>query len=162
MIRTLGIDPGYDRVGIAIVENGKLLHSECFITSRDDSHYNRVVSIGKKITEIIATYGPELLSIETLFFTNNQKTVMKVAEARGVVVYEARKNGLFIHELSPLQVKVAVTGYGKSDKKQVTSMVRKILKITKENMKDDEYDAIAIAVAGEVSYPHTLRLLQKK
>lgn len=161
-MKTLGIDPGYDRLGIAIVEQGKLVYSECFITSREDSHMERIGSIGNRIAEIISEFKPGCLSIETLFFTNNQKTAMKVAEARGIVLYEAYRGGLDIYELSPLQVKVAVTGYGKSDKNQVTDMVKKLVKINKKDVKDDEYDAIAIAIAGDVSYPQLRRILQKK
>ncbi len=161
-MRTLGIDPGYDRVGIAIVENSKLIYSECFETSRADDANIRIHSIGNKISDIIQSYKPQLLSIETLFFTNNQKTAMRVSEARGVIIYEACKNNVSVFELSPLQVKVAVTGYGKSDKQQVTDMVKRLVKINKEKVKDDEYDAIAIALAGEASYPQRALLLQKK
>lgn len=161
-MKTLGIDPGYDRLGIAIVEDGNLLYSECFTTSKEDSHAERLSMVGKRISEVIERFKPDLLSIETLFFTKNQKTAMKVAESRGVALYEAKKNGLDVFELSPLQVKVAVTGYGKSDKSQVTMMVKKLLRIDKEKMKDDEYDAIAIAIAGDVSYPQLRKILQKK
>ncbi len=160
--RILGIDPGYDRMGIAIVENNILLYSACFETSRKNQHADRLVSISQELGRIIDIHKPTVLSIETLFFTNNQKTAMKVAEARGIVLCEARKNGLEIFELSPLQVKIAVTGYGKSDKSQVTSMVQKLIKIAKSNMKDDEFDAIAIAIAGAASYPQSRALLQKK
>src|SRR3989344_2103608 len=115
----LGIDPGYDRLGIAILEKKNketLLHSECFITSSKDSFYTRLFQIGKRINEIIKEYNPDILAIESLFITKNQKTAMRVSEARGVIMYEAIKNNIKVLEYTPLQIKMAVTGYGKSDK----------------------------------------------
>jgi crossover junction endodeoxyribonuclease RuvC len=151
--KILGIDPGYDRVGIAIVEKEKLIYSECFETNRNDLFEDRLLAISKKIENIIKEFSPQALAIETLFLNNNQKTAMRVAEARGVIIVEARKNGLEISELSPLEVKVAITGYGKSDKKQIQNMVTRLVKIEKKKILDDEYDAIAIALTGAVSYP---------
>ncbi len=161
-MRVLGIDPGYDRVGIAIVEKNSLIYSACFETSRDDIHADRLCAIAKEIERVTTEFQPNVLSIETLFFTNNQKTAMKVSEARGVILSEARKKGLSIFELSPLQVKMAVTSYGKSDKNQVIAMVKMLIKLPKKVAKDDEYDAIAIALAGAASYPQQALLLQKK
>ncbi|MCX6755818.1 MAG: crossover junction endodeoxyribonuclease RuvC, partial [Candidatus Nomurabacteria bacterium] len=91
-------------------------------------------------------YKPTALAIEKLFFTTNQKTVMGVAEARGVIVYSAIKHGLKIFEYTPPQIKIAVTGYGKSDKSAVMSMVPKLIKIEKIIKSDDELDAIAIGL----------------
>lgn len=165
-LRVLGIDPGYDRLGIAVIEHNTVIYSDCFETSRSKNHSARLVDIAHEISRIITIHQPTLLSIETLFLSNNQKTAMKVAEARGVVLCEAEKAGLALYELSPLQVKVAVTGYGKSDKSQVTFMVHKLLHLNTKNttkkIKDDEYDALAIALAGVASYPHQRGLLQKK
>ena len=149
----LGIDPGYERLGIAIVgkniqEKEKLIYSECFKTSAKDEHSLRLKQIGEKLNEIIKKYHPDTLSIETLFFETNAKTVMKVSEARGVCIYEAKRNNLNIREFTPLQIKVAVTGYGKSDKKQVIFMVNKLIKVEKEIKHDDEYDAIAAALTA--------------
>lgn len=168
--RTIGIDPGYDRLGIAVVEmrtidqraKEVLIHSECFETDRKAHHSERLRSLGQRVREVIEEFRPDILSIETLFFTANQKTAMKVAEARGVVMYEAARAGIAIFELSPLQVKMSVTGYGKSEKYQVIDMVKKLIKMDEKKRKDDEFDAIAIAIAGSASYPQQSIVLQKR
>jgi len=149
-MKIIAIDPGYERLGIAILEktNGKeiLLFSECFITSTKEKHEDRLGLIGGEIEKIIKKYQPEAMVIETLFFKTNAKTAMKVSEARGVMLYEAAKNNLKLVEFTPLQIKVAVTGYGKSGKDQVTEMVKKLIKINQPIKYDDEYDAIAVGL----------------
>jgi len=146
----LGIDPGYGRVGIAIIENEKgnqkLIYSECFETDRRFSHPERLLLIGKKIKEIIKNYKPEQIAIETLLWSKNKKTALQVAEARGVILLEAAKCKIFLREFNPNQIKLAVTGYGKSDKKQVINMVEKLVKLKPKKRHDDEYDAIATAL----------------
>ena len=119
------------------------MFSECFKTLTTEKHEERLRLIGEEIEKIIREYKPEALAIETLFFKTNAKTAMKVSEARGVILYEAAKNNLKVAEFTPLQIKVAVTGYGKSDKEQVIFMVEKLIKITQPVKYDDEYDAIA-------------------
>src|SRR5271157_1621414 len=110
-MKILGIDPGFERLGIAILEKNKgdkrerVLFSECFKTSAKLEFSERLNLIGEEIKNIIKKYQPEVLSIETLFLTTNQKTVMRVAEARGVVIYESSKVGLQIFEASPPQIK---------------------------------------------------------
>lgn len=145
-MRILGIDPGYDRVGIAVIDNKSLLHSECFVTSPKDDFHIRLREIGIKIKEIIKEYSPKILAIESLFITKNQKTAMKVAEARGVISYEAILADMGIHEYSPPQIKVAVTGHGGSDKSQIIKMIPLLIKMQKKKALDDEYDAIAVAL----------------
>ncbi len=150
-MKILAIDPGYERLGVAILEkipNNKevLVFSDCFKTSSKLSHDERLKNIGAEIERLIQEYQPEVLAIETLFFQTNTKTALKVAEARGVILYEAAKIGLKIREFNPLEIKVAVTGYGKSDKNQVTTMVKRLIKINKEPKHDDEYDAIAVGL----------------
>ncbi len=145
-MKIIAIDPGYERLGIAILEKGTrretLVFSECFKTSAKEKHEDRLRSIGEEIGKVIKKYKPEALAIENLFFKTNAKTAMKVSEARGVILYEAAKAGLKITEFTPLQIKVAVTGYGKSDKNQVIQMVERLIAV--EPLKyDDEYDAIA-------------------
>lgn len=159
-MKILGIDPGYERLGIAILEKNKrdkekVLFSECFKTSAKLSFPERLFLIGQEIRNIIEKFEPEVLAIETLFLNTNQKTVMRVAEARGVVVYEASKSKLKIFEASPLQVKMATTGYGKATKEQVIKMVGILLKTNNtevnsriEKKSDDELDAIAIALTA--------------
>ncbi len=155
-MKILGIDPGFERVGIAILEknNSKesLLYSDCFKTSSSLDFPKRLELIGKEINRVVEKYKPDLLSIETLLFNNNQKTAMKVAEARGVVIYEAVCGGLDIYEYTPLQIKMAVTGYGRADKNQVNIMVKQLIEIKKEIKYDDEMDAIAICLTCSASY----------
>jgi crossover junction endodeoxyribonuclease RuvC len=93
-------------------------------------------------------WQPEKMAIEKLFFNENQKTAMKVAESRGVIITEAAENNLGVTEIGPLEAKMAITGYGKSDKRQVKMMLDKITEIGTKIKYDDEYDAIGIAVAG--------------
>ncbi len=147
----LSIDPGYERVGIAILEKiprGKetLLYSECFKTSAKLPHPERLFLIGQKVHNIIEEWKPTCLSIEKLFFNTNQKTALAVAEARGVILYEATVADLSIYEYTPLQIKIAVTGYGRSEKKQIALMVPRLIVVDKKISSDDEFDAIAIGL----------------
>jgi len=176
-MRILGIDPGFERLGIAILDpvarerrggknyNHRVIFSECFKTSAKLEFSERLHLIGKEVRKIIKEYKPEVLAIETLFLNTNQKTVMRVAEARGVVVYEASLAGLRIFEASPPQIKIATTGYGRANKEQIMKMV-KILVETRPTEQsfgrvdetkspplagqasDDEMDAIAIALTA--------------
>jgi crossover junction endodeoxyribonuclease RuvC len=148
-MKILAIDPGFERIGIAVIEKtnllkDKLVYSECFKTSAKIPFHARLTLIGNKIEEVIKKYKPETLAIEKLYFTTNQKTVMGVSEARGVIVYCASRNGLNVFEYTPPQIKVAVTGYGKASKEMVMSMVPKLIDIKVNS--DDELDAIAIGL----------------
>jgi crossover junction endodeoxyribonuclease RuvC len=147
----LGIDPGFERIGISIIEKKhrekeSLVYSECFKTKSTLPFYERILLIGQKIEEISIKYKPGAIAIEKLFFTANQKTAMGVAEARGVIIYSAIKHGLRVFEYTPQEIKIAVTGYGKSDKSAIMSMVPKLIKIEKDIKSDDELDAIAIGL----------------
>ena len=150
----LGIDPGYGRVGIAVIEKSnrgeKLIYSEYFETDRKIPHSKRLLLIGEKIPKVIKKYQPQKMAIETLLWSKNKKTALQVAEARGVILLEAARYGLLVCEYNPNQIKLAITGYGKSDKKQIISMVGKLIKIspsvTGQKRHDDEYDAIAAAL----------------
>ncbi|OGI87417.1 crossover junction endodeoxyribonuclease RuvC [Candidatus Nomurabacteria bacterium RIFCSPLOWO2_01_FULL_33_24] len=149
-MRILAIDPGFERVGVAILEKKdgkeKLLYSSCFKTSAKILFAKRILLIGNEINRLIKKYKPKELAIETLFFFKNKKTVMVVSEARGVIIYEAQKAKLSIFEYTPLQVKMSLTGYGKADKIQIQTMVKKIISIDKNIKSDDEIDAIAIGL----------------
>ena len=153
-MRILGIDPGYEQLGIAILEKNKgdkkerVLFSECFKTSAKLEFSERLHLIGMEVHKVIDKYKPEVLSIETLFLNTNQKTVMRVAEARGVVIYEAARARLKIFEATPLQIKIATTGYGRSDKTQIMKMVKILVETDNSKKSDDEMDAIAIALTG--------------
>jgi crossover junction endodeoxyribonuclease RuvC len=155
-MKIIAIDPGYERLGVAILEkaNNKevLLFSTCLKTDPKAPHEERLKIIGTGVNNLIENYQPEAMAIETLFFQTNAKTDMKVSEARGVMLYEAAKNNLKLGEFSPLQIKVAVTGYGKSDKEQVTEMVKKLIKINTPIKYDDEYDAIAVGLTFFAHY----------
>ncbi|MBU0998814.1 crossover junction endodeoxyribonuclease RuvC [Patescibacteria group bacterium] len=152
-MRILGIDPGYERLGIAVLEKNKhskecVLFSECFKTSAKLEFNERLFLIGEEVKEIIKKLKPEVLSIETLFLNTNHKTVMQVAEARGVIIYEATRAGLEVFEASPPQIKIATTGYGRANKEQVIKMVKILVKVDKNKKSDDELDAIAIALTA--------------
>lgn len=156
-MRIISIDPGYERLGLSVIEKEKntkekLIFSECFKTSAKLPHHERLTLIGRRIKEIICEFRPEALATEKLFFSNNQKTAMTVAEARGVILYIASSSGLPIYEYSPADIKIAVTGYGKSEKSQVISMVKKLISVTKETNSDDEFDAIAIGLTHYAIY----------
>jgi crossover junction endodeoxyribonuclease RuvC len=151
-MRIIGIDPGYDRLGIAVIEkSGKgkesLLYSTCFQTSAKDDIYIRLAQVGAEVSRILEEYAPDALSIENLYITKNQKTAMRVSEARGIILYEAAKRHIPIHEYTPMEIKVAVTGDGSSDKRMVEKMVGLLLKLPPKKALDDECDAIAAALA---------------
>ena len=152
-MRILSIDPGFERVGIAVLDKTNkpkhtLVYSNCFKTSAKIPFHTRLTLIGEEVERIIKKYKPEALAIEKLYFTTNQKTVMGVSEARGVIIYSASHNGLSIFEYTPPQIKVAVTGYGKSTKDGVILMVRKLIDVKIEVVSDDELDAIAIGLTS--------------
>lgn len=153
-MRILGIDPGFERLGVAVLEKSKtdkrerVVFSECFKTSSKLDFPERLCLIGEEIRNIIKEYKPEVLAIETLFLNTNQKTVMRVAEARGVVVYEASLAKLRVFEASPPQIKMATTGYGRSDKANIIKMVKMLVEIEENKTSDDELDAIAIAITA--------------
>lgn len=149
-MRVLAIDPGYERLGIAILDKQKpgerkpiLVFSTCFQTSAKDSHSKRLAQIHSEIQRILETYSPTHLGIETLFFSKNVKTAIKVAEARGIILALAEIYNLKIVELSPQQIKIAVTGYGNSDKNSVIKMIPLLVEIKNSIKFDDEFDAIA-------------------
>ena len=156
----LGIDPGFERMGCAVLEKSpmgeKLLYSSCLISSRNDAHEKRLLVLAEGLKKIIKKFKPDAMAIEKLFFTANQKTALKVAEARGVALLLAAENDLKVFEFTPLEVKMATTGYGRAEKDQVRKMVLAMLKISGGNKLDDEIDAIAIALtcSPAIATPH--------
>lgn len=161
----LGIDPGYDRLGVAIIkkDSGKeeYIFSDCFLSDKKDSLGDRLLDIGDRLEKLIKDRKPDFVATEKLYFTVNQKTAMAVAEARGVISYLSAKHKIPLFEYTPPEIKLTVTGYGNANKKQVAEMVPRLLKISKEVKYDDEYDAIAIALThlamGGINYPQTSR-----
>ena len=154
-MRILACDPGYNRLGVAIVERtlGKdvLVHSLCITTEKSLALPDRLLMIADAFTALIGTYAPEYVALESLFFNKNQKTAMAVAETRGVLLYLARMRGCAVYEYSPQQIKIAVTGYGKSDKQQIMAMVKRLIPNVPESALDDEYDAIAVGITALAS-----------
>ncbi len=151
-MRVLAIDPGYERMGVAVIDktSGKeiLVHSGCLVTSRSLSFGERLVALGQSFEELIAAHQPELVALEKLFFTTNQKTASAVSEVRGMLLYLTSKHGLKLAEYTPQEVKGAVAGYGKASKEQVTAMVSKLITLPPGKRLDDEYDAIAIGLTA--------------
>ena len=151
-MKILAIDPGYERLGIAVIEKEsnatkeRIIFSDCIQTSSKEIHASRLAKIAEALKEIIDTYSPATLATEKLFFSKNQKTALLVAEARGVILAECARRGLRVFEYDPSAIKIAVTGHGKSDKRQVINMTQKLIRIEKTIKHDDEYDAIAIGL----------------
>ncbi len=149
-MRVIGIDPGYDRFGIAVMErqNGKetLLYSTCVTTDKKDPLPERFLKVGTELSRAITTHNPGCLALEQLFFNKNVKTALSVAEARGVALFVAKSHDLVIYEYSPQAIKIAATGYGKSAKNQVEAMLHRLVVGMPKKALDDEYDAIAAAL----------------
>ncbi len=154
----LGIDPGIADTGYGIIKitNGNLINLAfgSIKTSKDDSLPNRILSLDKEIQKIIETYSPDIVSIEKLFFCNNSKTAFIVGQARGVILLAAARNNLPIREYTPLQVKVAVCGYGKAGKGQIQQSVKIILKMKEIAKPDDAADALAVAICSATNYDY--------
>lgn len=144
----LAIDPGFDRIGLAVLNKEKVLYSHCIETDRKLTHAKRLLEIGKFIKKVIKKCKPQSLAIETLFFNQNTTNALKVSEARGVILYEASQANLSVYEYSPQAIKIAVTGYGKADKVQMATMVKKLVTLPVRSSKrlDDEIDAIALGI----------------
>lgn len=149
-MRVLGIDPGYAIVGWGVVEyvgnRFAPVGYGAVVTEKDTPFEQRLVEIYEGVLDICKRYKPEALSIEKLYYQHNQTTVIGVAEARGVILLAAAQAGLPIYEYTPMQVKQAVTGYGKAVKKQVQEMTRMLLSLPAVPKPDDTADALAMAI----------------
>lgn len=149
-MRVLAFDPGYERLGIAVIERDgskeKLLHSECARTKAALSFPERLAELGSRAEALIAEWHPDAVALEEVFFEKNAKTAMQVAEVRGMLGYIAGAKGLAVHHYTPSEVKVAVTGHGGSDKRAVSLMVGKIIALPPGKRLDDELDAIAVGI----------------
>ncbi len=150
-MRILAIDPGYDRLGIAVLEGDPsrpiLVMSGC-VQPKKGARENRLATISTAITDAMIEYAPDALALETLFFSVNKKTAIGVAEARGAILAAAGLGALPVIECSPQQVKLGVTGYGGSKKAAVAAMVPRLLSLPKKKRLDDELDAIAIGITA--------------
>lgn len=149
-MRVLGIDPGYGRCGMAIVErrDGKdrLVFSECVETDAKSEFVSRLSQVTSRCADLISKYEPDCVALEKLFFNANQKTAMRVAEARGALIQCSTEHSVEVFEYTPGQIKNATSGFGRADKKQMATMLHLLLNIDKDIKHDDEYDAIAVGI----------------
>ena len=146
----LGIDPGLAIVGWGVVEcnrgSFRVMGYGSIQTEAGLPVEERITQIYDSMNVILDKYKPEVMAIEELFWNTNQKTGISVAEARGCILLSAHKRGIKIYEYTPLQVKQAVVGYGRAEKRQVIAMVTSILKLSRPPKPDDTADALAIAI----------------
>src|SRR5574344_1741681 len=149
-MKILGIDPGMAIVGYSIIDfdgdNFSLLHSGAIKTSNKNTEAQSLLEIYSDMKTIIEKYKPEVASVEKLFFFKNQKTVMPVSQARGVIILALEKLGIETFEYTPMEIKQNLTGYGRAEKKEVENMVKIILKRNDLTKLDDTIDAMAIAI----------------
>lgn len=148
----LGIDPGTATTGYGIIESAKgqlrLIEYGCIKTSKSHSLPERLEEIYVDLTRLIRRHSPVKISVESVYFYNNVKTAIAVAQARGVILLCARQNKVSVLEFTPLQVKSNLTNYGKAEKKQVQYMVKTLLNLKSIPKPDDAADALALAICG--------------
>ena len=149
-LRILGIDPGIAIVGFGLIEANagqhQMLQYGAITTEAGLPLATRLWQIGNDMEELIGQCKPDVIAIEELFFNNNITTGIAVAHGRGVILYSAEKCGIPLYEYTPSQVKQAVVGYGKAEKRQVMDMTRRLLKLKAVPKPDDAADALAIAL----------------
>lgn len=152
----LGIDPGYATVGYGVVikqgNRYKSLEHGAIVTPASMDFNRRIEIIYDRLSEIAEKYKPDVASVEKLYFQNNQKTAINVAEARGVVLLAMQKNNVKVHEYTPLQVKSSITGYGRAEKYQVMEMTKRLLCLSEVPKPDDTADALALAICHGQSH----------
>lgn len=150
-MRVVAIDPGFDRMGVAVLEGDPsrpvYIWSDCIIPP-PGSPAERLAVIHQAIIDAIEKHTPDVLGIETLFFSTNKKTALSVAEARGTILAAAGLKNIPVSEHSPQQVKLAVTGYGNADKSAVSSMIPRLITLPPKKRLDDELDAIAVGICA--------------
>lgn len=155
-MRVIAFDPGYERLGVAVLEkkSGKdvVLFSATLRTNKEDDFPSRLLTLGSEVEKLISTHKPSRCALETLFFQKNQKTAMKVAEVRGMLIYTAMKSGLLVEEYSPQAVKIAITGEGGSNKQSMMRILPKIITLPNVPILDDEYDAVAVGITSLAYY----------
>jgi crossover junction endodeoxyribonuclease RuvC len=151
-MRVLALDPGYDRLGVAVLEKRDskehLLFSSCISTDKTAPFPDRLLAIGEAIDTLLKDHAPNALALETLFFNKNVKTAIGVAEVRGLCIFLGKRHQCAIYEFSPQEIKVATTGYGKSDKTSMIAMVKRLVPSAPQKAHDDEYDAIAVGITA--------------
>jgi len=154
-MRIIGIDPGTGILGFGVIEvsagKPQLVDAGVIRTPVKEDDAVRLLTIYEELTDIIAQTKPTIMSVETLFFARNVTTAMTVSQARGVVLLCGQQAGLALFEYTPMQIKQAVTGYGKADKKQMQEMVRVILQLKEIPKPDDAADALAAAITHSMT-----------
>lgn len=157
--RILGIDPGTGRLGFGVIDvlQGKpqLVDGGVITTPPHTEESERLLTIFDELTQIIAEHRPQIMAVEKLFFAQNVTTAINVAQARGVILLCGKRAGLELHEYTPLQIKMALTGYGRAQKPQIQEMVRMLLGLQELPKPDDAADALAVALV----HSHTLKLM---
>ncbi len=152
----VGLDPGTAIVGWGVIDTGEKHRTDqaiclgygCIITDKSMTDSQRLLAIANGLEKLLDKYKPDLVSVERLFFSNNQKTVMTVSQARGVLLYVIERQGYQMVEFTPQEVKMALTGYGKAEKAQMQKMVQLLLKLPQLPKPDDAADAVAIALTA--------------
>jgi crossover junction endodeoxyribonuclease RuvC len=147
-MRVLGIDPGIETTGFAVIENKQILDFGVILTDKKTPFATRLAEISKELSEIIKKYSPDKMAIEKLIFMKNISSGIAVSHARGVMILEAEKAGLLIEEIQPTEVKIRITGYGNAPKIQVQNMVVKVFGLSEIPRPDDSADALAVAYAS--------------
>ena len=154
-MRIMGIDPGLATVGFGVVDYNansfKPVEYGAVLTPAGTKTEFRLAEIYDNICELIEMFHPAAVSIEKLYFNTNEKTAVNVCQARGVILLACTKNNIPVYEYTPLQIKQAVTGYGRADKKQIMYMVTKLLSLKEEPHPDDTADALAAAICHAYS-----------
>jgi crossover junction endodeoxyribonuclease RuvC len=163
--RLLAIDPGYDRCGVAVFDitakNPTLVFSACIETNKQDPQEKRLFDIFRSLEALLEEWSIDVIVLETLFFSVNKKTALKVAEARGAILILAAKHMLDLLELSPQEVKLSVTGVGNASKEQVIKMVGLIFKGSTDKKLDDEIDAIALGLGAAAKFRFSSKIAAK-
>ena len=149
-MRVLGMDPGIATVGFGVIDtersSHKLISCGAIRTPANTSITSRLNSIFEDVGELLQKFSPDSMAVEELFFNTNATTGISVAQGRGVILLAAYRFGVPVYEYAPLQVKLAVTGYGRADKKQVIEMVQRLLAMKVPPKPDDAADALAVAL----------------
>jgi len=149
-LRILGIDPGLAIVGFGVVDvnNGKIqyVNHGTVLTEAGEAFQNRLLKVSQDLRDIITLYQPEHIVFEELFFAKNVKTALQVAAARGCAISAAAAYTQYLYEYTPMQIKQALVGYGRADKKQIQAMVKLLLRLEDIPRPDDAADALAVAI----------------
>ncbi len=158
----LGIDPGYAIVGVGVIDytgnKFKTIAYDAITTHASAPMPQRLYSICEKLDAYIEKYKPDAVAVEELFFNSNQKTAISVAQARGAIIVSVVRKGIQLYEYTPLQIKQAVTGYGRADKTQIQQMVKMLLNLNAVPKPDDVADALAVAICHAHSNTLDMRL----